>query len=89
MEKDVEFLMVNAATKALDYKDKNPEALEEEIIKYVLNTLNVESALKIKGMASANEVLKIKKISKNATNKEVMQMFMNNLSKFSTSLEEE
>ena len=65
MEKETEFLMVNAATKALDYKKKNPEALEEEIIKYVLNTLDVKPELKIIGVASANEALKIQKMTKN------------------------
>lgn len=89
MEKGVEFLMVNAATKALDYKNKNPEVLEEEIIKYVLDALDVKPDLKIIGVASANEALRIQKMSKNLTNKEVMQIFMNNLSKFASGFEED
>ena len=88
MKKDSEFLMVNAATKALEYKNKNPMALEEEIIRYVMNSLEVKSEKKIIGIASATEVLKIKKMSKNSTDKEIMQMFMNNLPKLSASLME-
>ena len=87
MKKDVEFLMVNAATKALEYKTKNPMALEDEIIRYVINNLGVKPDMKIIGLASANEVLKIKKMSKNSTDKEIMQIFMNNLPKLSTSLQ--
>jgi len=86
MKKDAEFLMVNAATKALEYKTKNPMALEEEIIRYIMNTLQVNPDMKIVGLASATEVLKLKKMSKNSTDKEIMQMFMNNLPKLSAGL---
>lgn len=88
MKKDAEFLMVNAATKALDYKAKNPMALEEEIIRHVMNHLEVKSDMKIVGLASATEALKLKKMSKNSTDKEIMQMFMNNLPRLSASLME-
>lgn len=86
MKKDVEFLMVNAATKALEYRTKKPAATEEEVIKYVLNYLEVKPELKIIGVASANEVLKIQKLSKSSSEREIMQIFMNNLPKLSASL---
>jgi len=89
MKKDVEFLMVNAASLALEYKAKHPSALEEEILKYVLNYLEVKPELKIVSVASANEVLKIQKMSKTLSDKEIMQAFMNNLPKLVASLVEE
>ena len=73
MKKDVEFMMINAATKALEYRKKNPEALEEEIIRHVMNNLAVKPNMKIIGMASATEVLKIQKISKGSTDKQIIQ----------------
>ncbi len=88
MKKDAEFLMVDAATKALEYKAKNPDAPDEEIIRYVINCLQVKPELKIAGVASANEVLKMQKMSKTLSDKEIMQAFMNNLPKMVASLSE-
>ena len=50
MKKDVEFMMVNAASKALEYRAKNPTALEEEIIRYVMGYLEVKPNMKIIGV---------------------------------------
>ena len=85
MIKDSEIAMVNAASYALEYQDKNPGAEIEEIIRRVINNLDAlrtEKNLKVFGIAAASEILKLKKENKNKTNKQILQMFVNNTKSF-------
>lgn len=80
MIKNSEIAMVNAANYALQYQDQNPEADVDEIIRRVIQNLEVlrtEKNLKVFGIAAASEILKLKKENKNKTNKQILQMFVN------------
>ena len=81
MIKYSEIAMINSASYALEYQDKNPGADIEEIIRRVmenLDALRTNKNIKIFGMAAASEALKLKKENKNKTNKQILQMFVNN-----------
>ena len=85
MIKNSEIAMINSASYALEYQDKNPEADIEEIIRGVMNNLDVlgtKNNLKIFGMAAASEALKLKKENKHKTNKQILQMFVSNTKNF-------
>ena len=85
MIKNSEIAMVNAASYALDYQDKNSEADVDEIIQKVienLDNLGTKKELKIFGIAAASEILKLKKENKHKTNKQILQMFVNNTKGF-------
>lgn len=81
MIKNAEIAMVNAATFALDYQDKNYNADAAEIIKQFMGEstrLGIRSDMKIYAVSAINEILKIKrdKVNKGKTNKQLMQLFM-------------
>jgi len=78
-----EIVMVNAASKALEYLDKRPRAENEEIMKHVIISLgsDLKQNLRILGVAAANEILKMKRISPNAPHKELLQKLTNNIQK--------
>ncbi len=85
MIKNSEIAMVSAASYALDYQDKNPEADAEEIIQKVIENLDkvgIKKNLKIFGIAAASESLKLKKENKHKTNKQILQMFVNSSKSF-------
>lgn len=91
MIKNSEIAMINAANYALEYQDKNPGADIEEIIKKVienLDALETKRNLKIFGIAAANEALKLKKENKHKTNRQILQMFVNNIKKFAVNVNE-
>ena len=85
MIKNSEIAMINSASYALEYQDKNPGADTEEIIQKVIENLEMigtKRELKIFGMAAASEALKLKKENKHKTNKQILQMFINNSKSF-------
>ena len=85
MIKHSEIAMINSASYALEYQDKNPGAEIEEIIRRViqnLDALRTEKNLKIFGIAAASEALKLRKENKDKTNKQILQMFVNNTKGF-------
>ena len=85
MIKNSEIAMINSASYALEYQDKNPGADTEEIIQKVIENLEIigtKRELKIFGMAAASEALKLKKENKHKTNKQILQMFINNSKSF-------
>ena len=80
MIKHSEIAMVNAASYALEYQDKNPGADAEEIIQRVIeniDNLGIKKDIKIFWIAAASEILKLKKENKHKTNKQILQMFVN------------
>ena len=91
MIKNSEIAMVSAASYALEYQDKNPGAEIEEIIRGVMNNLDAlktKNNIKVFGMAAASEALKLKKENKNKTNKQILQMFVNNSKSFTEKVSE-
>ena len=78
-----EIIMVNAASKALEYLNKRPKAENEEIMKHVILSFgaDLKQNLRILGVAAANEVLKLKREFPNALDKEILQKLTNNISK--------
>ena len=91
MIKNSEIAMVSAASYALEYQDKNPGAEIEEIIRGVMNNLDAlktKNNIKVFGMAAASEALKLKKENKNKTNKQILQMFVNNSKSFTEKVNE-
>ena len=85
MIKYSEIAMINSASYALEYQDKNPGADIEEIIRRVmenLDALRTIKNIKIFGMAAASEALKLKKENKHKTNKQILQMFVNTSKSF-------
>lgn len=91
MIKNSEIAMINAASYALNYQDKNSEADIEEIIQKVienLDALGTKIELKIFGIAAASEILKLKKENKHKTDKQLLQMFVNNSKSFTEKINE-
>ena len=85
MIKHSEIAMVSAASYALEYQDKNPGADIEEIIQKVienLDNLGTERSVKVFGIAAASEILKLKKENKHKTNKQILQILVNNTKSF-------
>jgi len=82
MIKDREIAMVNAASAALEFRAKYPRIWDEDIIKKVFSTINAKSELKIYGVAAANEVLKLRKSYQDLTDKQILQMFVDNIFEF-------
>ena len=94
MIKDAEIAMVNAATFALDYQDKNYNADVDEIIKQFTkeaNYYNIKSEVKIYSISAINEILKLKreKANKGKTNKQLMQIFMKRVPEISKTIKED
>jgi len=94
MIKNAEVAMVHAANYALDYQDKKYNADVEEIIKQFLkdfNSLDIKPRLKLYSVAAISEIVKIKmsKENKGKSNKQLIQMFVNNIPEFSKGMQEE
>jgi ATP-dependent protease Clp ATPase subunit len=93
MIKDAEVAMVNAATYALEAQEKNIGADVDEIIKHFLkdSSYDIKSELKIYSVAAINEILKLKRAKENRgkTNKQLIQMFVNNVPEFSRRIKDE
>lgn len=73
-------MMVIAAGKALDYKKMNPDAEPNEVIQYVMFSINAMSNIKINAIAAANRALRYKEQNPKSNDKEIMQRIMNEAS---------
>lgn len=93
MIKDAEIAMVHAANYALEAQERNIGADIDEIIKHFLKDFNLEIKpnIKVYSIAAINEILKLKRAreNKNKTNKQLIQMFVNNIPELSRRLSEE
>ena len=76
LESEIKIVMIRAATKALEYKNQNPQSLTDEIIKNIMESLDAKGIAKIGGIASANFAIKYKDQNPNARDKEIMQKIM-------------
>jgi hypothetical protein len=83
MIKDAEIAMIHAATYALEYQDKKYNADVEEIIKEFLTQFRfeVKPNVKVYSIAAISEIIKLRnsKENKGKNNKQLIQLFMNNL----------
>jgi hypothetical protein len=93
MIKDAEIAMVNAATYALEAQERNPGAGVDDVIKHFLqdSSYAMKSDVKIYAVAAINEILKLKasKENRGKTNKQLIQLFMNNVKEFSRRIKDE
>ena len=88
----MEVAMVHAANYALDYQDKKYNADVEEIIKQFLkdfNSLDIKPRLKLYSVAAISEIVKMKLKNKGKSNKQLIQIFVNNIPEFSKGMQEE
>jgi hypothetical protein len=88
MIKDREIAMVNAATLALEYKSKHPRAWDDDAIAHAFKNLDAESELKIYGLAAATEILKLRKGYKDLADKQILQMFVDDIYHILANVEE-
>jgi len=84
MIKDKEIAMVNAATLALDYKEKHPRCWDDDAVAYVMKNLEAPQKVKIYAIAAANEILKVRAAEgfKNMGDKQILQQFVDNIYAF-------
>jgi len=90
MIKDREIIMVNAASAALEYKSKHPRGWDDDAIAHVLKSLDSEPKLKVYGIAAASEVLNLRKepLNHNLTDKQILQLFVDNIFTFIAKIDE-
>ena len=84
MIKEREVAMVNAASMALEYKEKHPRCWDDDAVAHVLKNLNTSSELKIYGIAAANEILKLRSSPgfQGFSTKQLLQQFVDNIYAF-------
>jgi hypothetical protein len=87
MIKDAEVAMVHAANYALEAQERNVGASVDDIIKHFLKdfeTFDIKPGLKLYSIAAISEIMKIKSNRENRgkTNKQLIQMFVNNVPEF-------
>jgi hypothetical protein len=88
MIKDREIAMVNGATLALEFKNKHPRAWDDDAVAFAMTNLKATSESKLYGIAAANEILKLKKIHSDLTDKQLVQFFVNNIFQFVSKIDE-
>jgi len=90
MEKEnVKLAMITAASSALDYLKKNPNADSEQVMKHIIRSIKAEGEAKIAGIAAANHVVKFKEKNSEATQKQVMQELSNSMRSILKSIEKQ
>lgn len=94
MIKNTEIAMVNAATFALNYREKNYNAEISEIIKQFMKEptyFETKSKLQIYSVAAINEIVKMKqdKTNRTKTNKQLLQTFTKMIPEISKRISEE
>ena len=84
MIKDKEIAIVNAATLALDYKEKHQRCWDDDAIAYVMKNLDAAPNIKVYAIAAANEILKVRAAEgfKNMGDKQILQQFVDNIYAF-------
>ena len=80
-ESNEKLLMISAASEALKYQNQNPSANSERIIKHVLGSLDSRVDSQISAIAAVNEVLKIREMNHKLSDKQIMQVLMDNIDK--------
>ena len=80
-------MMMVAAGKALDYKNRKPFAGSNEIIQNIVMDIKANGNAKISAIAAANRALKYKEENPKALDKEIMQKVMNETTEIIESIE--
>lgn len=90
MIKDAEVAMVHAANYALEAQDRNPHASVEEVIKHFLKefSFDIKPNVKVYSVAAINSILKMKKLNRGKTNRQLIQAFAKEIPEFSRMIEE-
>lgn len=78
MSQNTKIAMIVAAGAALDYKEKSPKALNEEVMRYAMKKVNAKDHEKIIAIATVTKAIEYWNKNPRLTKKEVMQMIMNN-----------
>ena len=94
MIKDAEVAMVHAANYALEAQERNIGASVDDIIKHFLkdfDSFEIKPGLKLYSIAAISEIMKIKanRENKGKSNKQLLQMFVNNIPEFSRRISED
>jgi len=84
MIKDKEVAIVNAATMALEYKEKHPRAWDDDAVAFVMKNIEAPTNIKIYAVAAANEILKVRVAEgfKSMGDKQILQQFVDNIYAF-------
>jgi hypothetical protein len=88
MVKDKIIMMV-AASKALAYMEKKPQADPEQVLRYVMKEVKADKKDKIGAIAAANLAIKYKQKNPEATDKKIMQEIMNETNNIVNSINNE
>ena len=89
VERDKKLVMITAASSALDYLKKSPNADSETVLKHVMRNMDAEGEAKIAGIAAANHVIKLKERNSRATTKQILQDLANNTDLILSSIKNE
>jgi hypothetical protein len=87
MIKDREVAMVNAASMALEYRAKHPRAWDDDAVAHVVKNLRASKEIQIYAIAAANEIIKMRKLDRDSTDKQLLQEFINNVFAFIARIE--
>lgn len=89
MIKEKEIAMVNAATMALEYKEKHPRCWDDDAVAHVMKNLEAPANIKIYAIAAANEILKVRGSAgfSSLTDKQILQQFVDNIYAFSAKID--
>lgn len=75
---DPKIAMANAALVALDYIKNKKLSDTDEIIKHVMKVSDASKSTKLPALAAANEAIKLRRKNPELSDKQIMQMMMNN-----------
>ena len=89
MIKEKEIAMVNAASLALDYKEKHPRCWDDDAVAHVMKNLEAPQKIKIYAIAAANEILKIRGSAgfSSLSDRQILQQFVDNIYAFTAKMD--
>jgi hypothetical protein len=74
---DAKLAMVVAISKALEYTSKRPNAMDDEIMSYVMKEVDARGESMMSAVAAATKALKYKQQNPSMKEKEIMQKVLN------------
>jgi len=75
--KGMRLAMVVGISKALEYKAKNPKAELEEVLQFVMKSINAQEESKVAAIAAASRAIKYREQNPQEKGKIIMQRVMN------------
>jgi hypothetical protein len=81
LENEEKFLMINVATRTLEYTNRHLSEIPEEIIKHMMGLLAKEITpdLKLLSIACMDKVIKLKNDNPKIRDRQILQMFMDSM----------